>query len=222
MVAEVRERSLKNELREIWEINDDLKRLGQLDCWPVYDSPLCEYRSFFKAVDKTNWYDHIHKQRAPVAIDLMASTAALRDLFHCIPSDRSRVGIAVSLEDLRTDEQKAIDRSLGLVQVSGDLTKTATWRQVSRTLASRKAHLIFERAQAGLMHLPKNKLFYSAAVSRIWDMLDDSGGILLMQLPSIPINEWVGLLRANGLDVNYARGALRLIKTPESPKNLPF
>ena len=152
----------------------------------------------------------------------MASTAALRELFSYIPSDRSRVGIAVSLEDLRTDEQKAADRRLGLVQISGDLTKTATWREINQTFAGRKAHLIFERAEMGLIHLPKNKFFYSVVINRIWDMLD-YGGILLMQLPYLlPINEWVKLLRVNSFDVNYARRALRLIRTPKSPEKIPF
>lgn len=216
----------------------DARHARPLTGWAVYESEIDDYiLSFQDAFSERGLTDFIQGRPSPVVIDMMSSTGALASLFARLP-DKSKRGIAVCLEDARDAVQKTRDEGLGIRLVTGDVMCSATWRKIDEVLNGQPADLIIERAEAGLDYLPIHKRFYAMMAQRAWRVLSREEGMLLAQMPphrsleryDVPINEWITILHKNSIDAvyqsftiaGYHTGYVMLIKTPDSPRDLPF
>ena len=149
--------------------------------WPDYNSSISDYeeRFFSRVLEGHTIQDLLSDIEKPVVVDLLSSTSALRSLFSNMPN-KDTFGIAVSSQDLRTPEEIAVDKSLGITQISGGLTTSKSLKEVEKALAGRKADLILERGGLGVDFLPFHPMFYAVNMQRIWNMLNSENGIILM------------------------------------------
>ncbi|MFA6992377.1 MAG: hypothetical protein WC269_03810, partial [Candidatus Gracilibacteria bacterium] len=161
---------------------------------------------FINVLEGKTIADLLTDKEKPVVVDLMSSTGALASLFEELPQ-QDKLGIAVSLGDSRTEEYKAEDKKLGIVQVVGDIVSSSTWRDIKKELQGRKADLIMERALGGWNHIPYSKLLYLTLLQRAWNILAD-GGTILLQPPDnkktgvpLPVNELVSHMGSLGIDI---------------------
>lgn len=91
--------------------------------------------------------------------------------------------------------------------INGDLKKSNTWEDLSEKMEGKKANLIMERGYAGLDFIPTDLYFQQVVMSRMWDMLDPNGGLMVLQTPpeevfearGIPIFSWFEQLTDSGI-----------------------
>lgn len=212
------------------ELLNARSRFRRDEYWTIYNSPISSYeKTFSRVLDGKKFADLLRQKPHPTVVDLMAPSNTLADLFGQLPQS-GKLGIALSLEDLRGKVLKDRDAALGIKQISGDITRPKTWRALQSALEGRKADLIMERAVSGLADLPQDKRFYSYVMDNLWNMLDINGGILVLATPfDIRLNvkiAWIDLLKSQGIIAEFdgggcLGGCLRLVRTPESLRNLP-
>lgn len=213
--------------------------------WGLYNSTVEDYerRNFRNLLGRDLLFRRKHivdfiKQRTdPVVIDLMAPSGTLESLFEKI-RDKPKFGLAVSLSDSRSDSQKAKDEKLGIKQLEGDIMLSQTWDEIKHLLNGRKADVIMERAEDGLNYLPRNERLYAILLNKAWKLLSDNNGMLLIQCPdsmvkSVNLKKWIECLNKVGINCKSNQiyghrgykgfiGHLKIVKTPNSPKELPF
>ncbi|QQG41851.1 MAG: hypothetical protein HYV90_00865 [Candidatus Woesebacteria bacterium] len=212
---------------------------GDPDYWKTYGSSIEDYDKSFRAVlEGGHIVDLVRDSNEPVVVDLMSSTEAIASLFGQL-SQSNKLGIAVSSEDDRLPDKKRRDDQMGIKHVPGDLSQPASWKTLKETLGGRKANLILERGGMGVQSLPFNENFYGYVFNRLWEIVSEDGGTILIQgstthaleQTGIRVKEWVDLLKSNGVDVVLDVGeddfgfdytTLKIVKTPESPKKLPL
>lgn len=198
--------------------------------WGVYDSDIYNYQREFQSVlgglDIISW---VQSKDTLTVIDLMSSSAAIASVFEHISPDKPRFGLAVSLEDVRSDLQKERDGMLNIEKLNLDIVAPSTWRKIRGRLEGRRADLIMERAMGGVDTLPRDFGFYKFTISRMWEMLNENG-ILLLQTPNFgywnafKISRLVKSLIKKNVNVVFDsyRGVIKFVKTPDSPEKLPF
>lgn len=207
------------------------------DRWISYDSDISNYEHGFEPVLKEGEHilDFVKNKPYPVVIDFLASSAALANLFEALP-DKPKYGLSVSLEDERDDAQKQRDNQFNIHHITGDITRSSTWKVINKELNGRKADLIIERGGGALYNIPINTKLYGILMDKAWKLLSNQYGVMLIQTPNrvqaslanIPINEWLNTLRKTSIQVSYSgptyasNEALKIIKTPDSPQALPF
>lgn len=220
--------------------------------WGIYDTGVKSYDFAFSSVLQGKTIESLARgKKDPFVIDLMASSAMLESLFSVIGDVPGKKGIAVTLRDNRTEEQRELDNRLGIVQFSGafgdtdergqatppygDLTTSAAWRNLKRQTIIRKADIIIEKAEQGINVLPNNSTYYQYGVNTLWKMLNPDGGDLLLQFPNedftgllgnvgISIDHWASLLTDQGIAVTADTGSMSVLaihRTLESPNHLP-
>lgn len=211
-------------------IKEHRQRLCPDWSWGAYNSPVTYEIELFGDHHGEPLRKLIAGVANPVVIDLMAPSGTLAELFDSIP-DRNKLGIAVSLEDLRDDTTLSRDKSLGIIQIAGDLSSPSTWRRMEHSLAGRKANLIMEAANQGLRMLPTHPKFFAYALRKMWSMLDENGGQMIFSylradlLGSRIYFEDMVLqpLLEHGiaaLRINY--GVLYIKRKPEDPAEIPL
>jgi len=218
---------------EIAISRDSVRDHAEFDLWPVQHSTFSEYLERFKdVVDGVKLVDHLKTVPSPTIIDFMSSTDALVGLFPQLPQ-QDRLGIAVGLKDHRTPGEKARDEGLGVHQVIGDITSSATWRKLIEGLKGRKADVIVESAWGGISVLPASGGFYAVMAQRAWDLLSQDHGILIAELENpitlsdygINLKTQIKRLNESGIpsvvDLSGGNSAVRLERTPQSPSKLP-
>lgn len=197
--------------------------------WDTYDSSVQSYQiSFRKVLEGKDILSWAQSKDTLTVVDLMSSSEAIASIFTSLPSDKPKFGLAVSLEDVRSDLQKERDGRLNIEKLDGDIILPSTWRKIEKKLAGRRADLIVERAQGGILTLPRDSGFYEFTMGRMWKMLNE-GGMLLLETPylcnfSMPadISQWARLLMINNINAIFDDYAMKLVKTPDSPEKLPF
>lgn len=98
-------------------------KMEEKDYWPMYGSPIKSYDESFKASLNAGSLINFLKDRPdPVVIDLMAPTDTIIDLFEHLPRG-PKMGIAVSLVDRRKRSRIKHETSMGITQISGDITE---------------------------------------------------------------------------------------------------
>lgn len=243
MSTQERPRSLTYQIRQQVALNrtngDQKSYIG--GGWKPYGSDISSYDATFRLALGTSIASFINDRKAPVVVDLMAPSFTLLSLF-AIVSDKNNFGLAVSLSDERTRVQKWRDKGLNVIQLAGDIMSSATWRNIDEVMQGRKADLIMERALGGLDIIPPQPKLYAILINKAWKILSDKEGVMLLHTPhdssllaaGIHIQDFVNNLKANGINaecfksgvpislVTPASSVLKLIKTPDSPKNLPF
>lgn len=182
------------------------------DKWGVYGSTLRDYgRNFYPVLG----HDSIERLVANVddltVIDFMAPTDTIAELITSLPNTNSSLGIAVTRDDQRDDDQTKRDESLNIHQIHGNVTDQAVWSEIYGKLGKRKASLILERGLGAInpKYIPANKRLYEIAIRKCWDILDPNGGIILAQLhddislanAEIDIDAWKRLAQDEGIDI---------------------
>lgn len=200
------------------------------DEWTDYNSPISDYEQYFtRVLNGGSIVEHVDKYQNPVVIDVMSPTGTLFDLFSKFPY-KDKSGIAVSLEDIRSDAEKERDAQLGIVQVTGDITLPCTWKKIDEQLDGRKADLIMERSLGGIYNLPKDAGTYIILLQRAWNLLAEKG-VMLLQTPikrelievGLSVNRWVELLREYKIDARFDDlNTIFLRRSSTSPVHLPF
>lgn len=239
-------------LRKIKSINEaNRKRFPTeyfQDDWRINNSLIAAYERFFSPVLRNGGIvDFVRGRASPVVLDLMASSDSLANLFDVV-GVRSGFGLAVSLLDKRDVDKKERDKKLGIKQLAGNLQRASTWVHIQRELEGRKADLIMERAVGGLGFLSADMNLCAALMKRAWKMLNEKRGMLLVQTHVVfdseeedflqePIERivknWLEFLAAQKIEsdyapcvfteeVNFGVGLLKLIKSPDSPRDLPL
>lgn len=206
------------------------------DRWKIYESHIDSYDDRFRLALGTSIVSFVKDRKSPVVVDFMSPSFTLLSLFAKV-SDKNKFGLAVSLRDERTRVRKWMDRTYNVRQLTGDIMLPVTWRNIDEVMQGRKADLIMERALGGLNILPPHPKLYAILINKAWKILSDKEGVMLLQTPSendllaarIHIQDFVSDLRTNGINAEYFksemstdRSVLKLIKTPDSPENLPF
>jgi hypothetical protein len=200
------------------------------DEWKMYGRNISEYEDSFRdALDFYPLKDLLKDKKNPIVIDIMSPSGALSTLFPQL-SNEGKFGLALSLEDLRTREEKQGDAKLNIVQISGDILKSSTWDKIEKKLDGRKADLIMERAVDGLNYcIPKNPRLYAMLLNKAWHLLSEDGGVILAEFPGVyDILVWETIFALKdaesriSLRDDWGDCYLKLIKTPNSPEKLPF
>lgn len=117
-----------------------------------------------------------------IAVDLMASTTALQEMFDHLPDDVEKRGFAVSLADRRPDALQRRNEQSGIRQLTGDLARSATFRKL-KTDMNGQANMVLARSDLGVTCLPRHRSYHAAVFNQIWGMLAIDG-IGLLELPS--------------------------------------
>lgn len=236
--TELYTKPLSTQLRQLHEAMSDNRATGRgnFDGWLEYGVGIEVYQeTFSKVLGGINIVDFVKGRHHPVVVDLMSPSEGLADLFRQI--SEPGLGLAVSLEDLRRKETQRRDHRLNIYQLAGDVTKFSTWNAIDQKLKGKKADLIMERGKEGLVFIPVNKRFYAIIINKLWNMLSEEGGIMLIETPGfskdylenvMPIPKWIDYLKTKGIDAAYDlgdwnhSGTLRVTKKTQSPKVLPF
>lgn len=213
--------------------------------WPLYDSGISAYQADFDPVlEGVDLRQFIKQKSDPIVVDLMSSSAALRDLAVGSGIELGK-GIAVSYEDLRSRQRIIEDRlCYNIVQVKGDLNDFKTWGKIQSELGDDKADVILQRGWAGfLANISANKGFYNKSRRHLWAALSEDNGLFVSQVhddeslkaAGIDMENWVMRLNDLGVSALYEPGVpvvkmsfadqcyglVKLIRTPNSPKVLP-
>jgi hypothetical protein len=201
--------------------------------WGTYNLPIKSYEATFRQVlGSRAIVDLIRGKQAPVVVDLMASSAALADLYNGLQHLPDKRGIALGLTDMRSPAQKRRDSALGIMQLTGDLMLDPTWQELHRAVGVRGADLVLQRAEGGLDCLPPHRHYMAYAMNRVWNMTNADGGTILMQIPGagrllrwgIDLESWVENMRHAGANVSYnpmAFPGLLITRTPAAPAQIP-
>jgi hypothetical protein len=198
--------------------------------WDDYGRDIADYEfSFSGVLQKNSIKDLLRDKENLVVIDLMAPSKTVSSLFKQLP-DKSKLGIAVSLEDLRPVEETESDTKLNVVQIAGDIMKLSTWDKVRKQLQGRKADLIMERALCGLGCLVPSPRLYSRLLNEAWGFLSENNGILIAEVPYVfgsEAKKLINVLRNDhnmdasiGKSEGIGRYSIKIIKTPKSPEKL--
>lgn len=163
----------------------------------------------------------------PVVVDLLAPTDTLRHLFRK-HGFKPKLGVAVGLEDKRSEKDEVLDEALGIHQVAGDLSKAQTWTGIQTVLGDNKADIILERGGLGgrtVGDLPSHPAFFLSALGRAWEMLSPEYGVFYAEVPhqfTRRAEELRIFLSNQGVDVFGDGLFLTVIKHPDSPETLRF
>lgn len=222
----LRDSPLTSQIRALLARNEG----GDQTQWTFYGSPLKEYEETFKGVlPDTSIISFVLGKTSPVVLDFMSPSKALRDLFRKV-QDEDKVGIAISLSDRRSRKIKKADERLGIHQVAGNVIRSSTWDEIDSKLKNRKADLIMERGELGLIYIPPHPKFYAIMVNKMWNLLSSYSGMLLLQVPySDAVISWVDYLNSQNIKAYFSFSggsglfpSLRIDKNLNSPSKLPF
>lgn len=214
--------------------------------WGVYNSPAevgennASYHQTFEPVFPQPFSTYLQERKqagkGTYVMDLMGPGQPLREL----PIDK---GLAVTLGDSRTDQEKQDDKNkgidvLGLNETNktpGDVLSKATWKKIGDWLQSNGKDgfdLVLCRPVGGLLSLPKDYNIEYWLVNNAWKTLSKDDGTLLLETNPRSgkfldtTRSWISQLQEQGIDSTYGfskRGdfVLKFTRQSNSPENLP-
>jgi hypothetical protein len=218
--------------------------------WKLYGTDISSYeRSFNGALGESVSIESLLKDKQnPVVIDLMSPSEAISSLFKFFP-DKQKFGLALSLEDRRSDRQKKKDAEANIVQIAGDIMSSRTWDTIEEKLQGRKADLIMVRPVGGFICIPEDLRLYTILLNKAWRLLGKDSGVLLFEVPfwilqslgptegdtagsfTVANSVLVDKLKNLQVDMSYGTSPLdvkdfcfgvKLTKAPNSPDKLRF
>lgn len=199
--------------------------------WVIYNSPIWQYEITFRPLLQDQHIPNLLIGKdSPVVVDLMAPSGTLRNLAQQLDRPLG-LGIALSLNDLRTGQEKDLDQRLGISQIEGDVANSITWRKLVKEMNGQGADLIIERAVGGLYHLPKDIRFTHLVIRRLWRLLKPGGTLLMetrdesyLEEMGIDINNIVQQLQQQGFTIDYfprfGYGVVRVDRLADDPADL--
>jgi len=152
--------------------------------WINNGSYIASYEMSFSGVLKgSHIWEFIKDRQNPVVVDLMGPSEAISTLFMQVPN-KENLGVAVSLQDSRTKEEKKRDASLNVIQLEGDIMKSSTWSEIEKKLNGRKADLIMERGLCGFDCIPTDSNLYAILLRKAWRLLSRDNGVIMAWIPN--------------------------------------
>lgn len=199
--------------------------------WSTYGEHFSAYDKSFNGVLERSIHALLRKKKSLKIIDFMGPSEAITTLFERFPK-KPMFGVAVSLSDLRSDGERKRDARLNVKQTSGDILKSSTWDQIEEQLQGYKADLIMERAHAGFWCIPVSLRLYAILLNRAWGLLSEENGVLIAEVPTLFQSEAKRIIdsfrKNNEMDASTGKSLydgglyIKMVKTPNSPKKLPF
>jgi len=183
--------------------------------WTIFGEDIQSYLNDFARVDEDDilpgFMDDLATKETPVIIDLLAPTDTLVSFSKRFRAGKRIKALAVGYEDVRGKLTTVIDNARGIQFLSSDISDFRNFHKISDWLGSDKADLVLERGYGGLSHLPTNIRYQYRAIQNIWNMLNSTGGIALLQLPpigdlrfhDIPMEKWIDELNERGIYCKY-------------------
>lgn len=196
----------------------------------AYGKPISSYEESFDLILDGSISDLLKNKPFPVVVDLMGPSDTIVSLFEAFPS-KSKFGLAVSLEDLRSDFKKERDANLNVIQIAGDILETSTWNEIKKKLPDgRGADLIMERALMGFESLPRDVKVYSMLLNRAWRLLSKNNGVLLAEVElgyEAEAARMIEYFKEHKINASIGASedkaaAIKVVKTQNSPEKLPF
>jgi|WetSurMetagenome_2_1015567.scaffolds.fasta_scaffold05688_7 hypothetical protein len=239
-------RTIRNQIREN---KRDFPEQYSDGFWELNNSSIEDYKKRFSRVGGEDIDRLVRNAPSPVAIDFFSGSEALAGVFGKIPDKKQKLGVVVSLHDIRDEKAKERDEKLGIKQVVGDVLRSGTWQKIKKELGGRKADLIMESGGGGLCFLPLNRHLYSTLVKRTWDLLSSNNGTVFLQVPHKfdpelghyenerdpakgVIWDWLKHLSYKKITSSYRPlvnpnmgnygGILKLVRSPKSPEEFPM
>lgn len=192
--------------------------------WGVWDSDRKSYEYTFRDVFKDSLPLFLRRRRfagrGAYVADVMGAGGVLRTL----PIDG---GLAVTLGDGRSEEQKCEDTESNIKLLEGNVIEKNTWRAVETYLNQKDRpgfDLMLVRPVAGLDYIPQDARLGFTLMSKMWENLNPDGGVLLTQTMrryNSDIQRWVPQLKKAKILARFSEGALMLEKNPLSDVKLP-
>jgi len=176
--------------------------------WQIFGDNFSDYRSDFRVVDGDDVINkklrELKSRGNTVMVDLMADTSALDQLD--ANGFRGRF-LGVGLNDKREKEARISQEARNISFVNGDLNKSHTWKEIADWVGGSKIDLLMERGYGGLYFVPTYVHYQRAVMSRMWDMLNPDGGLMMLQTPTkdaleergIAISAWQNQLNQKGI-----------------------
>lgn len=146
-------------------------------------------------------------------------------------------GLAVTLGDSRTSEQKEEDSARGIsvyawseeLGTTGNVLDSSTWKDINSWVRERNIEgfdLEICNPWGGFKLIPEDPRLVFTLVNKMWRLLSKDEGVLLTQYQGVhgdDIKRWAELLKKNNISVWLSGiGDLRLHKYPDSPEDLPY
>ncbi len=206
--------------------------------WLRLRDPVKSYQDFFGDIFPQDFASFLqlrtqHRKNANV-LDLMNPNT---DVLRRLPL---QMGLALSLGDGRTDEQKTTDRALNVDLnvdlLEGNILLKRTWREIKKHMETRgidSFSLILCRPYGGFGPecIPYIRGLYFKLLDNAWGLLSPDGGVLLTELPQHlhraniyehEIRGWLETLKRNNIPARYQEEyALGLTKTDSLHPHLP-
>ncbi len=214
--------------------------------WIIYRSNFTDYMEDFSHLNENGMVDRVLDairalEYPPLVVDLMATPEAVASFKTDILNGKPMFGITVG----KQSDQEIIDKpiptnSSEFHYINGDLNQSRTWnaiQELSDNLAQgRKVNLYMSRAFGGLNYIPTDIRYERAALSRIWNALDNDCGAMMLQIPAhkflaernVPIDAWLEKLKEQAIEYTYVPeyisdgndaeyGLLMVLKSGDSP-----
>lgn len=151
--------------------------------WGIYRSHIEEYKKIFGMLPDSDpekiVEEKTEKGRKVYAADIMSEGQALRDL------KQISGGVAVTLGDWRTDEEKEYDAQHNIEVVAGNMLLPSKWNEISKF--KKKNHisgfdLLLCRAGSGWGETRITPKLRRLMLERMYHLLSPNGGVLLVEL----------------------------------------
>lgn len=213
--------------------------------WAYYDSPLCEgpdsYQATFRNLIPSNYAtlkEYVEdvlsgKKGRAIGADLGGPGSRI---FSDFSSGFFQDTYGITLRDIRKEPIAKEDATRNHHIIAGDMRGTAM-KQMIREKLDKKADVIFERMEGGLMLFPRDARWATEALNQIYGLLSDEGVIFLQStydkipsesyevVPSSTLESYARILKTSFpglLEVSSDGKSLKIRKVSgDAPKRLP-
>ena len=234
-----RDLALARNTAQHWFNKESQRHKTGKEAWGLYNNDHIMYDQYFSnMLPFGGFVDFIDSMQKEVAIiDAFAPSSFIRSITNEI--DVVRCGIALSLGDLRSQEEKKEDARRGILQIKyADMYSSKLWiDQVKSHLSNygkEKADLVVCAPCAGWYLIGDNKRLLTPSselmwlvTNRLWSLLNTDGFLFINFSTdyydvSMAVDNWCCKLAAINMDIiGNEIGSVRLKKTATSPKTLP-
>jgi hypothetical protein len=232
-LARVRKTAEENKKEETFAIKENEKP------WLYYDSSVFHYDLSFKKILPLGGFAELINQKGQVLmLDAFAPLSFIRELAEEAPDVYG--GVALSLKDFRSDEQKEQDSSRNLFQFDGDVYVSRTWMGGVKDFLERNGKNGFDvitclpmsgwnlnRMRDIITVDPTIDLFWTAT-NTLWKLLADDGSMFIEYWPyknPEDLASWMELAKKRyGLNIDHdpTYRLVRINKNGSKVQQFPF
>lgn len=203
------------------------ERVNGKKAWGFYGQGVSQYEGAFGSVLSPDCLrDHINERvkqhKKSFALDLAGPGQVLREMFLLSG------GLAVTLGDDRSEEQKDKDDSQNITVLAGDILSKRTWKNMEKWLKSQSSEgfdLILCNPVGGFGRFPESPDLFHYLIQHTWQLLNPDGGVFYgapsSMVSTLLLRDWAEQLSNRGVSARYSAFSIKLTRTPESPSVLP-